>query len=144
MKKNNNQIAFILFGFYESALSLANALTENGIYVDVYCYITKLKKTGDFFGYRYSTPFLRFPGSIREIDYLKSKGVKFASKGKSHVYLMQGFYTGVTQTGYIKIILNTISIFFLHILMWRFNKRGYDFVDFVPLGEFSHNLLPLI
>ena len=142
--ESNNKIAFVLFGFYESSLSLAKALAERGINVDVFCYLTNPKRRGEFFGFKYSTKCLRIPGLIYEIDYDKSKGVNFLADSGSHVYLMQGFFSGGSLSGLSKKILGIIGGFIMRALFWNFNRKKYDFVDFVPLGKFSENAISLI
>lgn len=140
------KIAIILFGFYESGLSLAKALTEQGLSVDVYSFSSRLNSECAGFGFEYKTKrHYRLPGRIYEIDYKNSKGVSFASKrGQSHIYVMQGTLTGVSRTGLPKRILEKISVFFLNKMTKVINYRNYDIVDIVSQDLFSRHLYPII
>ena len=146
MSKKKYNIAIVLFGFYESGLSLAQALSEQGHYVDVYSFSSRLNSSSAGFGFEYETKWhYRLPGHLYEIDYSKSKGVSFASsKGNSHVYIMQSTMTGVSRHGTQKRILEFISKFFLKRIAKKINKKNYDLVEIVSQDYFSRHLYTAI
>lgn len=146
MSKKKYHIAIVLFGFYESGLSLAQALSEQGHYVDVYSFSSRLNSSSAGFGFEYETKWhYRLPGHLYEIDYSKSKGVSFASSdGNSHVYIMQSTMTGVSRHGTQKRILEFISKFFLKRIAKKINKKNYDLVEIVSQDYFSRHLYTAI